>query len=189
MSIVGIAPPTEVQVGGRPVPINASHHCGARAAAVLDDPSIGPEEAAALLLANYYPGLSPASEEEAGALLDAALRFFSCGADPSPGKRRGKAAIRARVFDWEFDAGRVVADFQRFYGLDITDPALHVHWWRFRALFDNLPGDTSQTMQAMGVRARDCSDCKSPEERAALRARKRAVALPPRTAAEVDEAI
>lgn len=184
--MIGVAPPTEVSVGGRPVPINASHHCGVRAAAVLDDPGIGPEEAAALLLANYYPGLHPASEEEEGELLDAALWFFSCGDAPSPagsGRRRRKPA---RVFDWEFDAPRVVADFQRFYGLDITDPTLHVHWWRFKALFDGLPGDTSLTMQAMGVRARDLSDCRSAEERAALRARKKAFALPPRTAAEVD---
>lgn len=187
MSIIGIAPPAEVTVGGRAIPINTSHHCGVRVAAVLDDPAIGPEEAASLVLANYFPGLYPADEGEAGALLDAALRFFACGADPAPRKRRGKGGGRSRVFDWEADAGRVVADFQRFYGLDLTDPALHVHWWRFRALFDGLPGDTSQTMQAMGVRARDPSDCKSAEERAALHARKRAVALPPRTAAEVSE--
>ena len=78
-----------------------------------------------------------------------------------------------------------MADFQRFYGLDITDPSLHIHWWRFVALFDGLPGDTSQTMQAVGVRARDLSDCGSREGRQLLHAQKKAVALPPRTAAEV----
>ena len=40
-------------------------------------------------------------------------------------------------------------------------------------------------MQAVGVRARDLSDCGSREGRQLLHAQKKAVALPPRTAAEV----
>lgn len=186
MSIIGTPAPSTVLVGGAPLPINVSHHCWVRVAAALDDPSLAPDEAAAIVLANCY-GRGPSAPDEGQEMLDAALRFLACGEDaPTPGKRRKRPK---RVFDWEADACRVVADFQRFYGLDVTDPSLHIHWWRFRALFDGLPGDTSQTMQAMGVRARELSDCRSPEERAALRARKRAVALPPRTAAEVDEAI
>ncbi len=181
MSIIGCSLPSTVDVDGRPVPINTSHHCGARVAAVLDDPTVADPVARAAVLRNYF-GQLPAGAD-ADAHLEAAVGFYRCGAAPKkPRKRREPGP---RVFDWEADAPRLVADFQRFYGLDITDPGLHIHWWRFTALLDCLPGDTSQTMQAMGVRARDLSDCKSREERDALRARKKALALPPRTAAEV----
>lgn len=181
MSIIGCSLPSTVDVDGRPVPINTSHHCGARVAAVLDDPTVADPVARAAVLRNYFGQLPAGADEDAH--LEAAIGFYRRGMAPKKPRKRREPCPRA--FDWEADAPRLVADFQRFYGLDITDPGLHIHWWRFMALFEGLPGDTSQTMQAMGVRARDLSDCKSREERDALRARKKALALPPRTAAEV----
>ena len=172
MSIIGHGLPSAVDVGGRAVPINTSHHCGVRVGAILDDPTVADPVARAAVLGNYFGGLP-----DADALFEAAIRFYRRG-EPVP-KRAGKRRRPGpRVFDWEADAGRLVADFQRFYGLDITDPSLHIHWWRFVALFDGLPGDTSQTMQAVGVRARDLSDCGSREGRQLLHAQKKAVALP-----------
>ena len=166
------------------MPINTSHHCGVRVGAILDDPTVADPVARAAVLGNYFGGLPAGADTDADALFEAAIRFYRRG-EPVP-KRAGKRRRPGpRVFDWEADAGRLVADFQRFYGLDITDPSLHIHWWRFVALFDGLPGDTSQTMQAVGVRARDLSDCGSREGRQLLHAQKKAVALPPRTAAEV----
>lgn len=182
MSIIGCGLPSTVDVGGRPVPINTSHHCGVRVGSVLDDPAVADPVARAAVLGNYF-GELPAGAD-ADALFEAAIRFYRRG-EPAPKKTKKRRKSGPRVFDWEADACRLIADFQRFYGLDITDPSLHIHWWRFMALFDGLPGDTSRTMQAMGVRARDLSDCRSREERQLLHAQKKAVALPPRTAAEV----
>ncbi len=182
MSIIGHGLPSAVDVGGRAVPINTSHHCGVRVGAILDDPAVADPVARAAVLGNYFGGL-PAGAD-ADALFEAAIRFYRRG-EPAPKRIRKQSRPGPRVFDWEADAGRLVADFQRFYGLDIADPSLHVHWWRFMALLEGLPGDTSLTMQAMGVRARDLSDCRSQEERQLLRARKKEIALPPRTAAEV----
>lgn len=182
MSIIGHGLPSAVDVGGRAVPINTSHHCGVRVGAILDDPAVADPVARAAVLGNYFGGL-PAGAD-ADALFEAAIRFYRRG-EPAPKRIRKQSRPGPRVFDWEVDESRLVADFQRFYGLDITDPSLHIHWWRFVALFDGLPGDTSQTMQAVGVRARDLSDCGSREGRQLLHAQKKAVALPPRTAAEV----
>ncbi|ROT90969.1 Gp15 family bacteriophage protein [Gordonibacter urolithinfaciens] len=181
MSIIGVGLPSSVDVGGRAFPINTSHHCGVRVGAILDDPAVADPVARAVVLRNYF-GTVPTGSD-ADALFVAAMRFYRRGEDPPPQGKHKKP--RSRVFDWEADANRLVADFQRFYGVDVTDQSLHIHWWRFMALLEGLPGDTSLTMQAISVRARDLSDCKSQEERQLLRAQKKAIALPPRTAAEV----
>ena len=34
-----------------------------------------------------------------------------------------------KVFDFEQDAGLIVASFQKEYGIDLTDPKLRMHWW------------------------------------------------------------
>lgn len=184
MSIVGFAPPSTVIVEGGPISINTSHHCGFRVAAILDSPTTDDDIATHALVANYF-GREPRDEHEFAELLNAGIAFFlriPPGQIPAKTKRRKK---QTRVFDWIQDEERLIADFQRFYGIDITNPHVHIHWWRFMALFEQLPSDASQTMQAMGIRARDLGDCESREERRVLRLRKKAVALTPRTAEEV----
>ena len=44
------------------------------------------------------------------------------------------------AFDYQCDAGYIVAAFQQAYGIDLTREK--VHWFRFRALFAALPEDT-----------------------------------------------
>ncbi len=62
---------------------------------------------------------------------DAAMGAMPYGDPLAPDAR---AADGPRTFDWEADAALVTADFQRLYGLDLTDPACQVHWHRFCAL-------------------------------------------------------
>jgi hypothetical protein len=81
------------------------------------------------------------------------------------------------------DQRRLVADFQREYGLDLTDAACDMHWWRFMALFEGL-GDTSRTMTAVGIRATDISSKLPPEEQKRLRDLKKLYELPLRTKEE-----
>lgn len=81
--------------------------------------------------------------------VDAALAFFNLN-EPRPPEVPGtRPAAGTRVFDWDWDAGRVAADFQREYGLDLTDRGLRLHWWRFWSLLRNL--SESSLMQAVGA--------------------------------------
>lgn len=184
MSVASSSLPSAVEVGGRPVCINTTHACGLRVAAILDDPSVDDRTAMAAVVANYFSAADRAGADP-GELYGAAMTFFFCG--KAPGGKPGKAGKpgSARIWDWEADADLLVADFQRFYGIDLTDAGKPVHWWRFMALYRGL-GDTSATMRVKDIRSRRLSDCSSAEERARLRDAKRAVALPPRTAAEVE---
>ena len=73
---------------------------------------------------------------------------------------------------------RLVADFQREYKLDLTDPSLSMHWWRFLALFNNL-SNTSQTMTIRGYRSCDIPKDAPPETKERIKEIKRQYALPP----------
>ena len=68
----------------------------------------------------------------------AAVEFLR---DEQPVPRRG-AGSGARAYDLDVDAGYVVGAFQQAYGLDLTDPALEMHWHRFLALLRSLPQST-----------------------------------------------
>ena len=90
---------------------------------------------------------------------------------------------RKRLLDWDHDAGMVLADFRREYGIDLADPATRLHWWVFMAYFDNLSTD-SQTKTAMYYRDASRPKGLSTEEGRHFDRLKRAYALPPRTQAE-----
>lgn len=89
-----------------------------------------------------------------------------------------------RVFDYIEDGGRIVAAFQQAYGIDLTD--CRMHWWRFKALLDNLPEGTAlgKVMQYRGYTKP--SQAKDAEHQFYLKM-KRAYALPPlRTSADAE---
>ena len=58
-------------------------------------------------------------------------------------------------FDYQCDAGYIVAAFQQAYGIDLTRE--RVHWFRFRALFAALPEDTLMA-KIMSWRTMDLSE-------------------------------
>jgi len=58
-----------------------------------------------------------------------------------------------RVFDWEADSGIVVADFLRLYGIDLTDRATQMHWWRFALLWRGAAASESLVASAISARS------------------------------------
>lgn len=117
------------------------------------------------------------------AAVEAALGFLNLNEPrkpPSMAKNAKKGS--PRLWDWDYDAPRVVADFQREYGIDLTDPGLDMHWWRFWPLFRGL-GDSSSTMAAMAARGADPDDFKG-DAKTRLIERQRELALPARTEEE-----
>jgi hypothetical protein len=85
--------------------------------------------------------------------------------------------------DWDHDAGRILADFRREYGIDLADPATQMHWWTFRAYLDGLSSD-SEIKRAMYYRSAKPKGLKG-EDAKRFAEMKRWYALPPRTRAEV----
>ena len=99
-----------------------------------------------------------------------------------------------KVLDYDQDAGLIVASFQKEYGLDLTDPSVNLHWWRFLDLLSGL-GEDTPIMRVVQIRTADLpqgSDKASRERREDLKKAKRHYRLKPRNmeqAIERDRAV
>lgn len=134
------------------------------------------EEYRRLIAGNYEDALSKA--------LDFLNRTLGDDTPERPLTRSEKRLRGLRLLDWDYDASRVVADFAREYGIDLTDGDLTMHWWRFMALFNGL-SDQSATMEAIAIRAADIDDKNlSGDAKRRLRERKTALMLPARSKEE-----
>lgn len=60
-----------------------------------------------------------------GQAMDYLARFLSCGSQGKPGPR---------LFDWEQDAGAIIADVNRAAGRELRAED-YVHWWTFLGWF------------------------------------------------------
>lgn len=177
--------PSAYEAGGVRYEADTSHRCGVRCALLLEDPAVDERLKPVLLARNVLdPAIRSHALPERALTKDAVewcLWFHMCGEEPD-GRRRGRRA--ARSFSFDDDADRIVADFQAVYGIDLTDPAVEVHWWRFMALLRALDGDTA-VGTAIRIRRAEPEKGMTDKQRRALREAKEAVRLTPRT---LDEA-
>ena len=98
-------------------------------------------------------------------LVSAFVYFLSCGEEHKEDSGSGESTSsdhRNTVYDFEEDGERIVAAFEREYGIDLTSD--HVHWWRFRALLDDLLSKDKFT-DIVGFRCIDVSSIKDERER------------------------
>lgn len=101
--------------------------------------------------------------------------FYSGGEDAAGSGGRAAPSKSARLYDFEQDAGCLYAAFRQAYQLDISCDGPNLHWWEFRALFFNLPGDTEMA-QRIYYRGVDTRELKG-RQRKEAEAKKAAVAL------------
>lgn len=140
MNILASPLPRAVDIGGASVPIKSGYRTGIQVVRVAESPLSEALKAGAILRL-YFGDAVPQPTAEA---LDAAMTFHRSGEDPPKRKSR-------RLFDWDYDAGMLLADFRREYGIDLADPATRMHWWAFMAYFNNL-SSASETKTAMYYR-------------------------------------
>lgn len=187
--------PSTVDVGGISVPIDPSFRTWIDIWTVVDNPKALDWKKAAVILLKAFPRepqsdgsvpyqIAVAHTEKA---LMAALDFLqrkSVNGPEKPPTKQQRRMKKVRLFDWRYDAVRVISDFEREYHIDLTDPKTDMHWWRFMSLFDGL-SDTSQTMEAIRIRAVDLDDKNlNKQMRASYRERQQALMLPARTREE-----
>lgn len=173
MNILASPLPTAVDIGGARVPIVTGHRTGIQVARTIES-GLPSAHILGLVLGMYFPGIEFI---DSGAALDAAMGFFRCG------KPKKKRRSRVRSLDWDHDAPVIMADFRREYGIDLSDPAVTLHWWVFMAYFDALTAD-SGIKQAMYYRTAPRPKDAGKEALRHFDRMKRAYALPPKTEAE-----
>lgn len=186
--------PSGVELGGAFVRIRTDWRVWVRVQMLMDDPEVPEGMAGGLLLDAAYPRTAAEGEERSpyeAALaapeeaVHAAVGFMRMGRPERPMTAQERRASRRRSWDWGWDAASVVADFQRYYGMDLTDAGLRMHWWRFWSLFCGLP-EESESMRLMAVRTADESRLKGEERRRVMEGKARAM-LPARTEEERKE--
>lgn len=184
--LAGAPLPRSVDVCGESVPVASGWRSGVRIMRILDSAEQDAARAEAALRAAFGDPLPPAVSRSRAAALEALVSWLGMGEEQPPPSPRRKARMRrsrhVRSWDWNRDADAVVADFQRFYGIDLADPGTDMHWWRFWSLFKNLPAG-SACMDRIGVRLAEKDDFKGDAWRD-MRERKIAAMLPARTEEE-----
>lgn len=98
-------------------------------------------------------------------LVSAFVYFLSCGEEhkEDSGSRESTSSDhRNTAYDFAEDGERIVAAFEREYGIDLTSD--YVHWWRFRVLLDDLLTPDKFT-DIVGFRCIDVSSIKDERER------------------------
>jgi hypothetical protein len=168
--------PREVRVGETSVPIRVGYRTGIQVARLADS-RLDARLIAAQVLSLYFGEHIPADTEAA---LEAAMSFHRCGR-PVPKKSVGSDT---RALDWDHDAGTILADFRREYGIDLADEQTRMHWWAFSAYFDNLSAD-SEIKRAIYYRTARPKGLKG-EEAKHFADMRRAYALPARTDEELE---
>lgn len=108
-----------------------------------------------------------------------AVMLFLAGGEVQKGKAE-------RVLDYEQDAALIISSFQHWYGIDLSDPATDMHWWRFLDLLGGL-GEDTPIMQVVQIRTAPLpagKDEATRKRREALKQAKRDYRLKPRNAAQ-----
>lgn len=175
--------PDYITVGGRRFGIITDFREWFRFADMIHDGSLSDREKLSLM--TLY--LDEPPESVSTELVRAVFAFYAADAldsdtdnqsdGPDDDTADAQPLCRPPVFDWKYDAKFLLADFRRFYGINLLDAVLDMHWWEFRSLFAALPDD-SQCMKRISIRSTDLGSIKNDAYRAKIARLQRLIALP-----------
>lgn len=80
------------------------------------------------------------------------------------------------TFDFRLDAAFVIADFLRFYNVNLLTIA-YLHWWEFMSLLRALP-DESQVFRRIAIRSADLSKITDKDRKRAVMEAQIRIAIP-----------
>lgn len=169
--------PDSVTINGRKCPVVTDFREWIKFHDLLTDKEI-PERAKLSLLPDWFirPPL-PLTDEHIKALLDFYLaKPLDPHADEEENEENSPSPPKPPVFDYRFDAPFLIADFQRFYRIDLMKIDF-LHWFAFKALFQGLPEESS-CQKRIYYRSADIKKIKSKAEKARIRKIQKAIALP-----------
>lgn len=170
--------PETVEVDGSVFNIRTDFRIGIQVSLAIQDTELDELEKIEKVITLYYVDSFPSDLEKAiNAVIDFHIRKELTQSEWSP---KSLKKVVDDTLDFDYDSDNVCADFQREYGLDLTDPTLYIHWWRFLALLNGL-SDTSLIKTIASYRAYQPDHDEPKETRKERLKIKRAFALPPKT--------
>lgn len=151
--------PNALKIQGKCYPISTDFRTGLRFWALCRDGKL--TGTAALKL--WFPGEKPGDGEEA---MEGIRRFYLRRDEPMEnGAARGPI-----LYDFLQDQGAITAGFQEKYGMDLQDPGLSLHWWRFMALLEGLM--LPDMRRRAEIRALEPGECPPAQREAIMKLRR-----------------
>lgn len=165
--------PETVTVDGRDVFIRTDFRISIMFELLVSDTELSQKQKLQQMLLLYFDDI-PDNTDEA---VEQVLSFYACG---KQGKKNssstGRNEIKSPIYSFEYDDGLIFSAFYDQYGIDLNDIE-HLHWWKFRAMFDALKED-NEIVKVMRYRATDLSTIKDKHERNRIAKLKAIYALP-----------
>ena len=150
--------PNALLIGGRAYPIRTDFRVGIEYQRI----AAAGELTAAIFLSLWFPEDQP---DDISAALEGVSRFLR-RQDSPPEKENSDGPT---PYDLTVDSDVIAAGFQQKYGIDLTDPETHMHWWRFAALLEGLCGPSFA--RRVEIRTKDLSGMKAKERAQWMRLR------------------
>ncbi len=122
----------------------------------------------------YYPSVEKITNYEKA--IDDILWFYRCGKELANFSNVSTEDKSKQVYSYEFDDNYIYSAFLQQYNVDLQDVE-HLHWWKFRAMFEGLSKDT-KIVEIMGYRAIDLHTIKDKEEKKRIKKLKELYKLP-----------
>jgi hypothetical protein len=113
------------------VQVNTDFRQGLRFFAALADKELEERDKSGIIIRLFFPKEIPEPASEIWPFIE----YFIAGGDTEK-----SGSTKARVFDFNVDAGRLYAAFLQTYQIDLREEKMH--WWLFLELFRDLPEDT-----------------------------------------------
>ena len=142
--------PNALLIDGRAYPIRTDFRTGIEYQRI----AAAGELTAAIFLHLWFPGEQP---DNISAALEGISRFLQ-RKDSPPEKEDSDGPT---PYDLTVDSDVIAAGFMERYGIDLTDPETHMHWWRFAALLEGLCGPSFA--RRVEIRTKDLSGMKAKE--------------------------
>lgn len=173
MNLLSEGLPEYLSIHGKNYRINSDFRIGIKAEEILLDTDMSPNLKAHSVIKLYFEGDIPPiqyAEETINKII-----WFYTGKEYISKNSSAKQAT-VRYYSFTHDSDYIVAAFLQQYGIDLT-AVKHLHWWKFRAMFNSL-SDTTEFIKIVRYRAIRITSNMTREQREFYTAMKRVHALP-----------
>lgn len=137
-----------------------------------------------IILGEYFLAEIPVDQEAISALTSFVTMERIDSANRVGEEDGGQETPQKNLFSYEIDYPFILSGFLHDYGIDL-EMVEHLHWWKFRMLFDGLSEDT-EIKQRIMYRGIDLSDIKDKDERKRIAKIQRRIQLPAEALSDYD---
>lgn len=139
--------PNTIQIHEVDYVIHTDFRIGIKFEMMMLDPALSYMDKIIQALSLYYP-VVPTDINEA---IEQLLWFYRCDITSSIAENKKSSSSNEQMFSYEQDQYMIYTAFLLYYQIDLNTIE-HLHWWKFKQLFNELP-DESKIKKVMMYRS------------------------------------